>query len=168
MKNPVVGVLWALLIMASFVASPPVNAADKPKLPLQLGFYLPEGVKCPPSETIIQKDAFPKFPKNSIEFYGDGFGFQDEEEYSNQFWYYIKQVRNNGNTYYIKGETITGVGGHNMGTFNMTITIQSQTSFLITKAEGVAPAPEMLINKKKPVYTYRYCGNPHNMQYPRK
>lgn len=167
MKNLVVGVLWALLIMASFVASSPVNAADKPKLPLQLGVYLPAGVKCPPSETIIQKDALPKLPKNSILFYGDGFGFQ-EEEYSNNFWYYINQVRNNGNTYYIKGTTITETGGHIMGTFNMTITIQSQTSFLINKAEGLAPAPEMLINKKKPVYTYRYCGNPLDIEYPRR
>lgn len=148
MRKPALGLLIITMTVAASLVAETVNAG-KVDIPLKNGIYVAEGAKCPkPGTRPID------LPVDSINYTGDGLGFNDGNNHGHLF----DNVHNKGNIYYINGKTITGVGGHNMGTFHLTIEIKTDSSFSITKAEGVtffADKPP----KKETVY--RYCGNPY-------
>jgi len=138
-----------------------VTAAKKSMLPLQIGIYVPEEVECPKLGSIDKnKYAFNQYPESAIAIYGDGFGSND----GNCFSYNFTHVTKKGNIFIIKGDVITGAGGHNMGDFDMTISVNSTTSFSVIKADGILPY--YIDNNKKKIIRYRYCGNPDNIKYP--
>jgi hypothetical protein len=142
LKRTIIKVLIVCIILVGLFAAQAFSAG-KPTLPLQPRLYLPEGVKCPKSGTTRPDDALSYFidkdSDNQASFYDDNQG------------YLIKDVRKNGNIYYIKGIEVTTTGGHETGKFELTITIKNNTSFSLTEATG------NLSYGFKGVY--HYCGN---------
>ncbi len=152
MKSIVSRLLIFSAIILAFFTVQMVRAAEKPKLPLKHGYYVPEEVNCPRPDLIKHGGyALEKYPEETVAF--DGTSFYGNAKDSNNFPSHVENIKKNGNIYNVKGHTYTSVGSHNMGRFSALITIESDASFTISKA------PDMTVADGH----YRYCGNPDNI-----
>lgn len=134
MKRIVVGLLIVWVILAIFSAAQTVSAGE-PKLPLQYGLYVGEGVECP---------KLGELPVPSVSFF-----YYGEDLSSPRCKCKIACVHNDGNVYYIRQQCLCK--GEDIITTNWTIIIKSRTLFSILNDEE----KQKITNKKEIIY--RYC-----------